>query len=73
MNEIPTRKWTTSSEEIHTEGGPAADAPLIKAAVAGARIHDSYAGRYAATLDEPIEPSGALAVELVVARHARAA
>ena len=72
MNEIPIRKWTAFSEEIHTAGGPAADPAAIRAAVA-APIHNPYAGRYADTLGEPIEPSGALAAELAAARHAWAA
>jgi hypothetical protein len=71
MNEIPMRKWTTFSEEIHTAGGPAADPPPTGAAVA-AVIRTLYAARSAETLGEPIEPIGALDAELA-ARHARAA
>ena len=51
MNEMPVRKWTTS-EELHTEWGPAADPPpLIEAAVA-AVIHNPHAGR---SSDMPLE------------------
>jgi len=64
MNKIPVRKWMTFSEEIHAEGGPAEAPPLIKAAVA-AVIENPYAGRYSESLEELIEPSGALAAELV--------
>jgi Amino acid synthesis len=62
--DIDIRKWVTLVEEVHAEGGPAADPPLVKAAVA-AVIANPYAGRWSDTLDELIEPSGELARELV--------
>jgi hypothetical protein len=64
MTDIDIRKWVTFTEEIGHEGGPAADPPLFKAAV-GALVKNPYAGRYAETLDELIEPSAELAAELV--------
>jgi Amino acid synthesis len=70
MTEIAVRKWMILTEEIHAEGGPVVEAPLFKAAAA-AVISNPYAGRYEAQLDELIDPSGALARELV-ARCARA-
>lgn len=61
---LTVRKWVTHVEEISTDGGPAIDPPLVKAAV-GAVITNPYAGRYAETLELLIEPSAALARELV--------
>lgn len=58
------RKWLTVVEEIHHEGGPPVSVPLVKVATV-AVISNPYAGRYAEELDELIEPSGELAVELV--------
>lgn len=61
---IEIRKWVTCVEEVRTDGGPVADPPLVKAAV-GAVIANPYAGRYAETLEQLVEPSVALARELV--------
>ncbi|HEY4279739.1 MAG TPA: amino acid synthesis family protein [Conexibacter sp.] len=64
MSSLTVRKWVTAVEEIHADGGPSVEEPLVKAAV-GAVISNPYAGRYAETLDELIEPSIPLALELV--------
>jgi hypothetical protein len=64
MTDIDVRKWVTFTEEVNHEGGPAADPPLVKAAV-GAVIKNPYAGRYADDLEELIGPSTDLAKELV--------
>lgn len=61
---LQVRKWVSVVEEIHTDGGPEADQPLRKAAVA-AIIRNPYAGRWSESLDLLLEPSGALAQELV--------
>jgi hypothetical protein len=61
---LQVRKWVSVVEEIHTDGGPALDEPLRKAAVA-AVIANPYAGRWSESLDELLEPSGELARELV--------
>ncbi len=61
---LPVRRWFIQVEEVHTDGGPSVRPPLRKAAVA-AVIVNPYAGRWAEALDELIEPSGELAVELV--------
>lgn len=64
MTELKVRTWQTTIEEVRHDGGPLADPPLIKAAVT-AVIHNPYADRYSEKLDELLEPSGALAEELV--------
>lgn len=65
MNDLEVRTWYTTVEEIHTDGGPRVEEPLIKAAVT-AIIKNPYANRaYSDDLSELLEPSGALAVELV--------
>jgi hypothetical protein len=64
MNPLTVRAWVSLAQEIHSDGGPAVDEPLVKAAVA-AVIANPYAGRWSETLDELLEPSGALAQELV--------
>lgn len=64
MSDLEVRAWHTTVEEIRTDGGPVVDEPLVKAAVT-AVVRNPYAGRYSEDLDELIEPSGALAVELV--------
>src|SRR3712207_6390401 len=61
---LQVRKWVSVVEEINNDGGPDLDRPLRKAAVA-AIIKNPYAGRWAESLDELLEPSGALARELV--------
>lgn len=61
---LQVRKWVSVVEEVLRDGGPAADAPLRKAAVV-AVVHNPYAGRWSESLDELLEPSGALARELV--------
>lgn len=61
---LTVRKWLTVREEIAAEGGPPADPPLVRAA-AVAVIANPYAGRYSEDLDELLEPSAALARELV--------
>jgi hypothetical protein len=58
------RKWATFSEEVLADGGPPADQPLVKAAVA-AVIANPYTGRFSETLDDLIDPSAELARELV--------
>jgi hypothetical protein len=64
MSDFEVRAWYTHVEQINADGGPPVAEPLIKAAVT-AVIRNPYAGRYSEELDELIEPSGALAVELV--------
>lgn len=64
MSDFEIRAWHTTTEEIHTDGGPAVHEPLLKVAVA-AVIKNPYAGRYDEALDDLIEPSGALAERLV--------
>jgi hypothetical protein len=64
MTSLSVRTWATFSEEIHHDGGPPVEPPLVRAAVA-AVIANPYAGRYAETLDELIDPSETLARELV--------
>lgn len=61
---LDVRKWCTFVEEIHHEGGPPTDPPLVKVAVV-AVIRNPYAGRYSQDLDELIAPSAELAGELV--------
>ncbi len=61
---LSIRKWVTFVEEVHDDGGPPADPPLVKAAVA-ALVRNPYAGRYAEELDELLEPSVELSRELV--------
>lgn len=61
---LDVRKWSTFVEEIAHEGGPHADPPLVRVAVV-AVLRNPYAGRYSENLDELVEPSGALAGELV--------
>ncbi|MCC5949149.1 MAG: amino acid synthesis family protein [Nitriliruptoraceae bacterium] len=57
------RKWFGLVEEINHDGGPAASTPLRKAVVA-AVVANPYAGRYSEELDELIDPSPELALEL---------
>ncbi|MDF3311064.1 amino acid synthesis family protein [Rhodococcus sp. T2V] len=64
MSDFEVRAWYTHVEQINADGGPAVAEPLIKAAVT-AVIANPYVGRYSENLDELLEPSGALAVELV--------
>lgn len=64
MSDFEIRAWYTHVEQINADGGPAVDEPLVKAAVT-AVIENPYAGRYEESLDRLIDPSGALAVELV--------
>lgn len=61
---LAIRTWLGVSQETLHDGGPVQQEPLRKAA-AVAIVRNPYAGRYSADLDELIEPSGALAVELV--------
>lgn len=58
------RRWLHWYEEHFTDGGPRADAPLRKGAVAVV-IANPYAGRYSDELDELVEPSADLATALV--------
>ncbi|MFI7616596.1 amino acid synthesis family protein [Nonomuraea terrae] len=62
--ELQVRKWLTTVEEITHDGGPRVDPPLRKAAVV-AVIRNPYAGRWSEDLADLVEPSGALAAELV--------
>jgi hypothetical protein len=64
MADTDVRKWVTFVEEIRHEGGEPAYPPLLRVAVA-AVISNPYAGRWSDSLDELIEPSGALGQELV--------
>jgi len=64
MSDFEIRAWYTHVEQINSDGGPTVAEPLVKAAVT-AVIKNPYAGRYSESLDELIDPSGALAVELV--------
>jgi hypothetical protein len=64
MTALSIRKWVTTVEEIHHDGGPSVDEPLVKAAV-GVVIKNPYAGRWSDSLGDLIEPSVPLAVELV--------
>jgi Amino acid synthesis len=64
MNELSVRTWVTTIQEIHIDGRPAGGDPLVKAAV-GAVIKNPYAGRWSDSLEELLEPSVALAEELV--------
>ncbi|MFI6350206.1 amino acid synthesis family protein [Streptomyces sp. NPDC050560] len=63
-SDFDVRAWHTTTEEIHSDGGPTVEQPLIKAAVT-AVIRNPYAGRYSDDLSELLEPSGALAKALV--------
>ncbi len=58
------RKWVEMLEEVHTEGGRGDGPPLRKAAV-GVVIRNPYASRWSDDLSELVEPSTALAEELV--------
>ncbi len=53
------RKWVSFREEILHEGGPALEAPLIRAAV-GVVIANPFAGSFQADLSALTEPSAAL-------------
>lgn len=64
MSEFAVRVWYTTVEQIHHDGGPRVDQPLVKAAVT-AVIKNPYAGRYSEDLSDLIGPSSALAIELV--------
>jgi hypothetical protein len=64
MSKLAVRTWVTNVQEVHLDGKPANGEPLVKAAV-GAVIINPYAGRWADTLEELLEPSVALAEELV--------
>jgi hypothetical protein len=64
MSNLEVRGWYTTVEELHHDGGPNVDVPLVKAAVT-AVIKNPYAGRYSADLGDLIGPSTELAVELV--------
>jgi Amino acid synthesis len=61
---IDVRAWYTAVEEVHSDGGPPADPPLVKAAII-AVVQNPYAGAYSERLDRLIDPSGELAEELV--------
>lgn len=61
---LAVRTWVIFVEEVHSDGGPPVDPPLVKAAVA-AVIRNPYAGRWSDDLGKLIEPSAALARELV--------
>lgn len=61
---LEVRKWATVVEEVRHEGGPPPAEPLVRAAVV-AVIANPYAGRWSEDLSELLEPSGALARELV--------
>jgi hypothetical protein len=57
------RSWVSQVEEIRHTGGPAAEQPLVKAAV-GVLIANPFAGRYVDDLAELITPSAQLGTEL---------
>jgi hypothetical protein len=63
------RRWLTIADEIHHDTGPAVAEPTRRAAVAVV-IKNPYASRWSQALDELIEPSGTMAVEMI--RRARA-
>lgn len=58
------RKWIYIVDETISDGGPPADIPLKKAAVA-AVVRNPYANRWSEDLSELLGPSGELARELV--------
>jgi len=64
MSDFEVRAWYVHVEQVNADGGPPVAVPLVKAAVT-AVIKNPYAGRYSDDLSELIDPSGALAVELV--------
>lgn len=64
MSDLQIRAWYTHVEQINDDGGPAVTEPLVKAAVT-AVVRNPYAGRYSEDLSELIDPSAALARELV--------
>lgn len=57
------RKWFSLVEEVRHEGGPAAEAPLLKAAVAVV-IRNPFAGKYVDDLSALTAPSASLGEEL---------
>ncbi|ARJ06912.1 hypothetical protein GCM10010988_22470 [Cnuibacter physcomitrellae] len=57
------RKWVSTVEEIHHDGGDPLDPPLIKAAV-GVVIANPFAGRQVADLSALTDPSAELGTEL---------
>jgi hypothetical protein len=60
MPEVRIRKIATAIEEIHHEGGPPADRPLLRGA-AMAVIENPFAGRYVADIQpfmEDLKPLG---------------
>lgn len=61
---MDVRKWSTHVERLHDLSGNDTAQPLQKAAVA-AVVKNPYAGRVAASLEELLEPSAALAKDLV--------
>jgi Amino acid synthesis len=63
------RSWISHVEEVRHDGGPPVEPPLVKGAV-GAVIANPYSGSWSDDLSDLIEPSAALARELV-ARCAR--
>jgi Amino acid synthesis len=58
------RRWLTVVDEIHRDSGPAVPCPTRRAAVAVV-IKNPYANRWSEALDELIEPSGAMAAEMI--------
>lgn len=61
---LEVRSWLTVVQEVRSDGGPAVDEPLVKAA-AVAVIRNPYSGRYSESLDELIDGSVTLSRELV--------
>lgn len=61
---LEVRSWLTVVQEVVSDGGPAVDEPLVKAA-AVAIIRNPYAGRYSDSLDTLIDGSVSLSRELV--------
>lgn len=57
------RKYVVYVEALHHDGGPAADAPLLKG-ICGAVVENPYAGRYHEDLAEWMDALRPLAVEL---------
>jgi hypothetical protein len=68
MPELNLRKLVIVVEEIHHEGGPPADTPLLRAA-AIAVIHNPFAGRYEADIQgfmDDLRPLGLRMAERLV-------
>ena len=63
MPEIVVRKRALSLEEIHHEGGPVADVPLLRAAALTV-IENPYAGRYEPDIQDLIDSLKPLGIDM---------